>query len=287
MPAEAAPHKMRGKTEISGFIKGGTPAIKDKTNEQTPSAVPPKNAVFFGLNIEREKASGSEIIAGVIGINSLKTNVSISKVTNKSATLMPKKAIVLEVKRIKYSPIGFAMIAVAIFSARKIFIKIFIEIFYKSHVESAKPYPQDFLIFNAVIYFSPFFNKKQIKNNLKRALLFLNIDFLVLCGFSKTTRNNFFCGGVICSDSKTHLSKIFSRRIFMNCFGFLNDNCNLWLLIILLIICCGGCGCVNKIIDKICGCGCLLPILLVLLCCCDKGGCGREPKPPFPGCGCK
>lgn len=92
--------------------------MNDKINEQTPSAVPPKNAVFFGLNIEREKASGSEIIAGGIGINSLKTNVSTSKVTNKSATLMPKKAIVLEFKRIKYSPIGFEMIAVVFLGAQ-------------------------------------------------------------------------------------------------------------------------------------------------------------------------
>lgn len=72
----------------------------------------------------------------------------------------------------------------------------------------------------------------------------------------------------------------------MNCFGFLNDNRSLWLLIILLIVCCGGCGCVNKIMDKLCGCG-MLPLILVLLCCCGTPcGC-KEPKPPFPGCGCK
>ncbi|MBQ7408315.1 MAG: chorion class high-cysteine HCB protein 13 [Clostridia bacterium] len=74
----------------------------------------------------------------------------------------------------------------------------------------------------------------------------------------------------------------------MNCLGFLNDNnCYLWLLIIILIICCGGCGCITNIIEKICNCGCLIPILLVLLCVCggNKGGM-REHK-GFNGCGCK
>ncbi|MBQ7642884.1 MAG: chorion class high-cysteine HCB protein 13 [Clostridia bacterium] len=59
----------------------------------------------------------------------------------------------------------------------------------------------------------------------------------------------------------------------MNFFG-MGDNCCLWVLIILLIVCLCGNGCLSGIIDKICNCGCLLPVLLVLVCCCkgDKGG---------------
>lgn len=73
----------------------------------------------------------------------------------------------------------------------------------------------------------------------------------------------------------------------INCFGLPDNNCYLWLLIV-IFLCCGGCGCIGNIIEKICGCGALLPILLVLLCCC--GGCDktpREPKFPGLGCGCK
>ncbi len=70
----------------------------------------------------------------------------------------------------------------------------------------------------------------------------------------------------------------------MNLFGFGGDNCCLYILIILLVLCCCGNGCLNGIIDKICGCGWLIPILLVLCCCCgNKGGsCG---KPYGLGCG--
>ncbi|MBO4323226.1 MAG: chorion class high-cysteine HCB protein 13 [Clostridia bacterium] len=66
----------------------------------------------------------------------------------------------------------------------------------------------------------------------------------------------------------------------MNFFG-MGDNCCLWILIILLILCLCGNGCLSGILDKICNCGCLLPIILVLLCCCkgNKGG--------IPGFGCK
>ncbi len=67
----------------------------------------------------------------------------------------------------------------------------------------------------------------------------------------------------------------------MNFFGF-NDNCCLYILIILLIVCLCGNGCLSNIIDKICGCGWLLPIVIALLCCC-KGG----KKPYGIGCGCK
>ncbi len=66
-----------------------------------------------------------------------------------------------------------------------------------------------------------------------------------------------------------------------NGFGF-GDNCCLWILIILLILCVCKSGCINGIIDKICNCGCLLPLIVVLLCCC-KGG-----KPEMNmGFGCK
>ena len=74
----------------------------------------------------------------------------------------------------------------------------------------------------------------------------------------------------------------------INCSGFMNNcNCYLWLLIIILLTCCGGCGCINNIVEKICGCGYLLPLLLVILCCCGtERNRPRETK-PFPGCTCK
>ncbi|MBR2377508.1 MAG: hypothetical protein IKA85_07075 [Clostridia bacterium] len=70
----------------------------------------------------------------------------------------------------------------------------------------------------------------------------------------------------------------------MNCFGFNNDNCCLYILIILLVLCLCGNGCLNGIIDKLCGCSWILPIVLLLLCCNNKG-----PQKPFSigGCGCK
>lgn len=72
----------------------------------------------------------------------------------------------------------------------------------------------------------------------------------------------------------------------MNCMGFTNNtNWYLWLLIIILL-CCGGCGCISNILEKICGCGYLVPILLVLLCCCGDKEKRPEPK-IFPGCTCK
>lgn len=57
----------------------------------------------------------------------------------------------------------------------------------------------------------------------------------------------------------------------MNLFGFGGDNCCLYILIILLVLCVCGNGCLNGIIDKICNSGCLLPIILILLCCCKNG----------------
>ena len=42
----------------------------------------------------------------------------------------------------------------------------------------------------------------------------------------------------------------------LNCLG-IGDNCCLWMLIIILILCLCKNGCLNGIIDKICGCGCL------------------------------
>lgn len=69
----------------------------------------------------------------------------------------------------------------------------------------------------------------------------------------------------------------------MNCFGFGGDNCCLWILLILLIICLCGNGCLNGILEKICNCGCLLPILIALCCCCGKGD---KPGMNF-GFGCK
>ncbi len=68
----------------------------------------------------------------------------------------------------------------------------------------------------------------------------------------------------------------------MNNFGFNNDNCCLYILIILLLLCVCKNGCISGIIDKICACGPILPIVLLLLCAC-KG----NNKPYFNGCGCK
>lgn len=73
----------------------------------------------------------------------------------------------------------------------------------------------------------------------------------------------------------------------MNCLGFANNNCYLWLLIILFVICCCGNGCIGNILDKLCGCGPLLPLLIVLLCCCGGGDKCPPREPKFPGCGCK
>ncbi len=69
----------------------------------------------------------------------------------------------------------------------------------------------------------------------------------------------------------------------MNCFG-LGDNYCLWIMIILLILCVCKNGCLTGIIEKLCNCGCLLPLLLVWCCCCKGdtptnygfgGGCGK------------
>ncbi|MBQ3166407.1 MAG: hypothetical protein IJC01_03615 [Clostridia bacterium] len=65
----------------------------------------------------------------------------------------------------------------------------------------------------------------------------------------------------------------------LNCF---NNNCYLYILIILLIAGCGGC--FNGILEKLCNCECLIPILLALLVC------GCKERNPFGGnigCGCK
>ena len=62
----------------------------------------------------------------------------------------------------------------------------------------------------------------------------------------------------------------------MNCFGLGGDNCCLWILMILLIVCLCGNGCLTGILEKICNCGCLY--------CC---GCkGDKPGMNF-GFGCK
>lgn len=72
-----------------------------------------------------------------------------------------------------------------------------------------------------------------------------------------------------------------------NCFGCMDNNFYLWLLIILFVLCCCGTGCITQILDKICGCGCLIPILLLLYCYCGKDKGCREPKNFGLGCGCK
>ena len=56
----------------------------------------------------------------------------------------------------------------------------------------------------------------------------------------------------------------------MNTFGF-GSNGYLWILIILLLVC-GGCGVVDGIIDKLCSCDCLIPLLIVLCLCGNKNG---------------
>ena len=69
----------------------------------------------------------------------------------------------------------------------------------------------------------------------------------------------------------------------MNCFGLGGDNCCLWILMILLIVCLCRNGCLTGILEKICNCGCLLPVLIALYCC----GCkGDKPGMNF-GFGCK
>lgn len=61
----------------------------------------------------------------------------------------------------------------------------------------------------------------------------------------------------------------------LNC--LCNNNWYVYLLIVALL-CCGGCDCVKGLIDKVCDCGYLIPVVLLLLCCYkDKG---------FGGCGC-
>ena len=72
----------------------------------------------------------------------------------------------------------------------------------------------------------------------------------------------------------------------MNCFGFNNDNCCLYILIILLVLCLCGNGCIGDIVNKVCNSGCLLPIIIALLLC----NCNNKPSRPYgigPGCGCK
>ena len=61
-----------------------------------------------------------------------------------------------------------------------------------------------------------------------------------------------------------------------------NNNWYMYLLIILLLNC-GGCDCIKGIIDKICDCGYIVPLIMLILCCCkDKGF-----APCGTGCGCK
>ena len=74
-------------------------------------------------------------------------------------------------------------------------------------------------------------------------------------------------------------------NFMFNFLGFNNDNCCLYILIILLIICFCGNGCISGILDKICNSGCLLPILVALLLC----NCNKCPSKPYGlgGCGCK
>lgn len=56
-------------------------------------------------------------------------------------------------------------------------------------------------------------------------------------------------------------------------------------LLIIMLLNCGGCDCIKGIIDKICDCGYLVPIVIMLLCCCkDKGFLGGGNG---CGCGCK
>ena len=72
--------------------------------------------------------------------------------------------------------------------------------------------------------------------------------------------------------------------IIMNC--FMGNNFYLYLLIIMLILCCNGC--LNDIVGKICECWYLIPIVVLLLCCCNKGqGHGNKGIGGNYGCGCK
>ena len=67
----------------------------------------------------------------------------------------------------------------------------------------------------------------------------------------------------------------------MNC-NF--NNCYLYILIILLLLCCNGC--VTDIIGKLCDCKYLIPLALVYFCCCgDKKGFDKGFGGGF-GCGC-
>ncbi len=67
----------------------------------------------------------------------------------------------------------------------------------------------------------------------------------------------------------------------MNCFGFGENNCCLWILILILLFCCRG----SNVIDGVCGLlngcgGAILPIALALLLCSCRD---RET----PRCGCR
>ena len=69
----------------------------------------------------------------------------------------------------------------------------------------------------------------------------------------------------------------------MNGYDFLGgNNCCLWILIILLIICLCKSGCLNGFFNS---CYCL-PVALLLICCCCKNG-GGGFLGGFGGCGCK
>ena len=71
-----------------------------------------------------------------------------------------------------------------------------------------------------------------------------------------------------------------------NTFG--GDNCCLCILIILLILCVCKNGCLNGIFDKLCNCGCLIPLLLVWCCCCGGGDhCKHDTDFGFGGGCCK
>lgn len=62
------------------------------------------------------------------------------------------------------------------------------------------------------------------------------------------------------------------------CFDFLNgNNCCLWILIILLIICLAKSGCLSGLFNS---CYCLPVALFILCCCCKNGGFFGN------GCGC-
>ncbi len=64
----------------------------------------------------------------------------------------------------------------------------------------------------------------------------------------------------------------------MNCFESLGGNGCLWILILLLVLCCSQTGILNNILDS-----CWLPIILAIAyCVCKKGGLCNL----FSGCGC-